>query len=487
VGDAMSPRLLSGSVAAAVSLCCPWGAPAAAGSAGSGGATIAWLLLGAAGLLLALWLLRARGNERIGAERDLRSSEERLKLALWGTGDELWDLDLRTHRLRRANPLPHVKVGSAEEIGDARAMTASVHTDDLPVFEQAIRDLLRGDSDHLDFAYRAETIDGGWCWLRTRGRVVACDSEGRATRVAGTVSDISELREQQLALERMNHELEARVIERTQALSAANLELEDLLQRLTLTQDQLVEQEKMAALGGLVAGVAHEINTPLGIGVTAASHLASASQQAGDALTEKRLTRAGLEGYLRLAQESAQLILRNLERADKLVKSFKQVAVDQATDERRRFDLAEYLDEVVTSLRPALRRARHDVNVQVEGSIELDTLPGAIYQSLANLVQNSVIHGFGEHRAGHIRILARCEGDDCIIDYRDDGAGMADEVRRRVFEPFYTTRRGQGGSGLGMHIVYNLVTRALRGSISCESQPGQGCRFLLRFPRVMTD
>jgi PAS domain-containing protein len=226
----------------------------------------ALLLVGAAGALLALWLLRSRGNERARAESELRSSEERLKLALWGTGDELWDLDLETHRLRRANPLPQVKVGPAEEIGDARSMTAAVHPEDLPGFEAAIRDLLRGESDHLDFVYRARTVDDGWCWLRTRGRVAARDDKGRATRMAGTVADMTELQAQQLAMERLNHELEERVVERTQALSAANGELEDLLQRLTLTQDHLVEQEKMAALGGLVAGVADEINTPLGIG-----------------------------------------------------------------------------------------------------------------------------------------------------------------------------------------------------------------------------
>jgi signal transduction histidine kinase len=477
--------VLSGSVGGVMLLASGPGVAAATGAPGGVAAISALILVGAAGVLLALWLLRSRGKERVRAERELRSSEERLKLALWGTGDELWDLDVTTHRLRRANPLPQVKVGPAEEVGDVRSMAGSVHPDDLPGFETAMRDLLRGDSDHLDFAYRAETVDGGWCWLRTRGRVVVRDAEGRATRVAGTVADITELQAQQLALERLNHELEERVVERTQALSAANGELEDLLQRLTLTQDQLVEQEKMAALGGLVAGVAHEINTPLGIGVTAASHLASASQRMAEALAEKRLTRSGLEDYARLAQESAQLILRNLERADKLVKSFKQVAVDQATDERRRFDLAEYLDEVVTSLRPALRRAHHEVDIEVDGHIALDTLPGALYQTLANLVQNSVIHGFAGRTAGRIRIHAHCEGADCIIDYRDDGAGMPEEVRRRVFEPFYTTRRGQGGSGLGMHIVYNLVTRALRGAISCESQPGQGCRFLLRFPRAL--
>ena len=440
---------------------------------------------GALLVVLALWLLWSRTRDRERAAATLRASEERLKLALWGTGDELWDLDLRNNSMRRANPLPHVRAGAVEEVGDVRALTESVHPDDLPAFEAASRAVIKGHSDHLDIAYRAATVDGGWCWLRSRGRVVARDAEGRALRLAGTVEDITQLREQQLELERINHALEERVAERTRAMQAANAELESALQQLTLTQDQLIEQEKMAAIGSLVAGVAHEINTPLGIGVTAASHLEAASRELQQRLGGGRLTRGELDGYVSLAADSAQLILRNLERADKLVKSFKQVAVDQASDERRRIALAGYLDEIVTSLRPALRKAQHAVELEVDPALVLDTLPGAIYQSLANLVQNSVIHGFAGRAGGSIRIAAHADGEDCVIDYRDDGAGMAEEIRRRVFEPFFTTRRGQGGSGLGMHIVYNLVTRALRGSIACESQPGQGARFLLRFPRVL--
>jgi ligand-binding sensor domain-containing protein/signal transduction histidine kinase len=445
------------------------------------------LVVGSGGLLLvvAAWLLRARARERVEAERQLRDSEERLKLALWGSGDELWDLDLRSHCLRRVNPLPHMRVGVDSEIGDARGMTDTVHADDRAEVDAAMRAVVRGSSDHLDVAYRAEGIDGRWYWLRTRGRVVARDRGGRALRLAGTVGDVSQLHEQQIALERINRELEKRVAERTQALTSTNSELESAVLALTRTQRQLVEQEKMAALGSLVAGIAHEINTPLGIGVTAASHLESASKEMRANLAEGRLTRAELDNYSRLALDGAQLILRNLQRADKLVKSFKQVAVDQTSDEQRRIDLAQYLEEIVTSLQPTLRRAKHRIETEVSGVVILDTLPGAIYQSIANLVQNSVIHGFAERSDGLIRIDARREGGDCVIDYRDDGCGMAEEVRRRVFEPFYTTRRGQGGSGLGMHIVYNLITQALRGSIVCESQPGAGARFLIRFPAIL--
>jgi signal transduction histidine kinase len=435
-------------------------------------------------LLAAGWLLWARSRERAQAADHLRDSEARLKLALWGTGDELWDLDLVGRRMRRENPLRHLQVVETEGESDPSAMVAAIHPDDRAAVDRAMRAVIRGDSEHLDVVYRARGKDDHWYWLRTRGRVVARDSRGRALRLAGTVGDVSELHEQQLALERINRELEQRVRERTRALSSANSELGSAIDQLTRTQDQLVEQEKMAALGSLVAGVAHEINTPLGIGVTAASHLQSAAAELRGKLAAGQLSRAELDAFTRTTADGAELILRNLERADKLVKSFKQVAVDQTSDQQRRIDLADYLDEIVTSLRPALKRGRHRVELEVDGAVILDTLPGPIYQILANLVQNSVVHGFGERSEGRIRIAARRDGSDCVIDYSDDGGGMQDEVRRRVFEPFYTTRRGHGGSGLGLHIVYNLVTQALKGSIACESRPGQGARFLVRFPAI---
>jgi ligand-binding sensor domain-containing protein/signal transduction histidine kinase len=444
------------------------------------------LLVAAAVLALSVgWLLWMRARERAQAADHLRESEARLKLALWGTGDELWDLDLAGHRMRRENPLRHLRVTAAGDGVDAAVLAEAIHPEDRAGFERAMRAVIRGDSDHLDSVYRAEGADGHWYWLRTRGRVVARDARGRALRVAGTVSDVSELHEQQVALERINRELEQRVRERTRALSSANSELGSAIEQLTRTQGQLVEREKMAALGSLVAGVAHEINTPLGIGVTAASHLQSAARELRSKLGSGQLSRVELDNFTRLTCDGAELILRNLERADKLVKSFKQVAVDQSSDQQRRIDLAEYLDEIVTSLRPALKRGRHRVEIEVDGAVILDTLPGPIYQSIANLVQNSLLHGFGERSEGLIRILARRDGGDCVIEYSDDGVGMDEETCRRVFEPFFTTRRGHGGSGLGMHIVYNLVTQALRGTISCRSRPGEGVLFRLSFPAIL--
>jgi ligand-binding sensor domain-containing protein/signal transduction histidine kinase len=443
------------------------------------------LALPLSGLLggVLLWLAWQRQRERARAQARLAASESRLKLALWGTGDELWDLDLRSNRLHRENPLPQIGASAASVVDNAAGLQDFIHPDDRPGFAAALRRLLRGEAEHFDAVARVRDAAGRWAWLRARGRVVERDARGHALRLTGTTSNISELKESEQALAAINRDLEQRVAERTEALSSANRELAESIAKLQSAQRQLVEQEKMAALGGLVAGVAHEINTPLGIGVTAASHLEQHTRRFRRGIEQGKVTRSALQEFIDVAEESADLILRNLHRADSLIKSFKQVAVDQSSEARRRIDLAGYVEEILTALRPSLRKSRHEVQVAIAPGIVIETLPGAIYQVLANLIGNSLLHGFaGRDGGGRIDIAASLGGDWVEIDYRDDGVGMDEEARRRVFEPFFTTRRGSGGSGLGMHIVYNLVTQALGGSIRCESAPGQGVRFVILLP-----
>ena len=263
----------------------------------------------------------------------------------------------------------------------------------------------------------------------------------------------------------------------------ANQALRDSLVMVRRTQSQLVESEKMASLGGLVAGVAHEINTPIGIGVTAASFLERKSRECRERFASGELKRSDLEGFLEDAGESTRMILSNLERAAALVRSFKQVAVDQTSEERRRFVLRSYLDDVLASLRPRLKRTSHTVTVRCPEGLEIDSFPGALAQVITNLLVNSLIHGFEEGVSGRIGFdLALDDEGWLLFGYFDDGRGMDEAVRTRIFEPFFTTARGQGGSGLGMHIVYNLVTRTLGGTIVCESAPGRGVRFTMRIP-----
>lgn len=263
---------------------------------------------------------------------------------------------------------------------------------------------------------------------------------------------------------------------------AANAQLEYTLHQLRSTQEQLVQSEKLASLGALVAGVAHEINTPVGVGVTAASTLAARAAQFRERYQADTMTRSDLERFVGVAEESTRILLSNLKRAADLIHSFKQVAVDQSSGERRRFSLAQYIEEIMASLTPQMRRFGHTVKVICPGNIEVDGYPGALAQIITNFVTNSLVHAYDAGQHGRIEISAS-ERDDMIqLTYRDDGRGMSAEDLARIFDPFFTTRRGSGGSGLGMHIVYNLVTQALRGKITASSTPGHGIDLCVSFP-----
>lgn len=242
-------------------------------------------------------------------------------------------------------------------------------------------------------------------------------------------------------------------------------------------------RDKMTALGVLVAGVAHEVNTPLGLTYTLITHL----QEHLTALTDKhragRLTATDAEKFLALAEETLRHATANLRKATELIESFKQVAVDQTCDARRTFDLETYLNEIVRSLTPALRKGHHQVEITVAGKIVFDSFPGALSQVVTNIVLNAVTHGFDGRSDGLIRIEAAQENSaHCRIRVVDNGKGIPAGVIARVFDPFFTTRRGQGGSGLGLHIAYNLVTQKLQGSIRCDSIDEQGTTITLVLP-----
>lgn len=272
----------------------------------------------------------------------------------------------------------------------------------------------------------------------------------------------------------------------------AESELVNSLHHLELTQRELVESEKMASLGGLVAGVAHEINTPVGITISAASFLQERAGELREALARSGAERAVIEEFLADAEESSRLVLANATRAANLVNSFKRVAVDRTSEERRSFDLRQYLEETLESLRPQLRCTPHRLVLECPAGIRVDGYPGALAQVIANLVLNALSHAFDSGQAGTIRIDAGLGRDEAgreddsrlVLRCSDDGRGIPDAIRGKVFEPFFTTRRGQGGSGLGLHLVYNIVSRTLDGSVRVESALGGGSSFIVEFPRV---
>jgi len=249
-------------------------------------------------------------------------------------------------------------------------------------------------------------------------------------------------------------------------------------------QRELVSKEKLAALGGLVAGIAHEINTPIGIGVTAASHASEAIRQINRLYSTGAMRKSDLEGFLASAQELNAMVEENLLRASELIKSFKAVAVDQTAEDNRDFFFQAYVQQVVTSLGPKLREWKNvDISLAgIDPKIQLQTSPGPISQILTNFIMNSLIHGFDQNQPGTITIAAKPVDDSLEIIYSDNGKGISPEDIKKIFDPFFTTKRAHGGSGLGMHLVYNIVTKKFSGDITCESQPGQGVTFRILLP-----
>ncbi|MGQ9370662.1 sensor histidine kinase [Azospirillum sp. ST 5-10] len=287
----------------------------------------------------------------------------------------------------------------------------------------------------------------------------------------------------QRRLVRVSDRLQAQLAAANEELERRRIEAETALIHLREAQDIIVRSERLASLGALVAGVAHEINTPVGIAVSCASHLSDATERLKDRVAQGQLGRADFGRYLATAGDTTALILANCERAAALINSFKQVAVDRASSERRRFKLGAYVQEVLTSLQPELRQTHHAVAVECPPGLEVDSYPGAISQILTNLVINALQHAFRDGRPGTMTV--RVAADDAgVVElvFADDGGGIAPEVLPHVFEPFFTTRRGEGGSGLGLHIVHNLVSGPLGGTITVASDPGHGATFALRFP-----
>ena len=279
---------------------------------------------------------------------------------------------------------------------------------------------------------------------------------------------IDKLVEEKNELIRFNEALEKQVKEKTEHLKQSN--------------EHLIQSEKMASLGQLVAGVAHEINTPVGIGVTASSHLVKSTKNILSAFENKKMSKSDLEKYLDTTVETSELILSHLMRTANLVKSFKMVSADQTSRKKRRFEVKSYIENIIQSLQPKLKKKSPQVTINCRVHIEIDSYPGVLAQIITNFIVNSLIHAFVEDKTGKITIDVEQGEDEIVITYSDDGTGMSEEAVGKIFDPFFTTKRGSGGTGLGMHIVYNSVTQILKGQIFCESVHGKGTKFILRIP-----
>lgn len=321
------------------------------------------------------------------------------------------------------------------------------------------------------------------------GRILLCQVSGRLFESFGeqmfifSALDITHQREIENEIRELNAELEERVRVRTLKLEQANAELAQALVSVKNMQNELIRSEKMAALGSLVAGVAHELNTPIGNSVTVASTLMEQTEAVLADERAGRLRRSIFDRYLENAAAGTELLLRTLKRASELVSSFKQVAVDQSSDQRRRFDLQNVLQEVAVTLAPICKKTPYKLMLDLAPDIELDSYPGPVGQIITNFVTNSLTHGFEGRASGTMQLTTRLQDREHVeIAFTDDGIGIPVENQKRVFDPFFTTKLGQGGSGLGMNIVYNLVTNVLGGKIELRSVPGEGTSFIVVLP-----
>ncbi len=269
---------------------------------------------------------------------------------------------------------------------------------------------------------------------------------------------------------KMNMDLEEKVNDRTK-------ELQENYNKLKETQEELVQAEKLSSLAEMVAGVAHEINTPIGMALTDVTHLCDETKELKELYGKNEMSEDDFNDFVNQVEESSNLITINLKKGANLVKSFKQVAVDQSSDEDRIFDLKEYVEEVLMTLNNVLKKTKHTVIVDIDKKLMINSNPGAFSQVITNFVMNSLIHGFENKKDGEIKISASIKNNVLTFIYKDNGKGMPQKAKEKIFDPFFTTKRHQGGSGLGMNIIYNIVTQKFGGTIKIKSEEGQGVEF----------
>lgn len=297
-----------------------------------------------------------------------------------------------------------------------------------------------------------------------------------------TSHDYMELQKTKQALNQLNLDLEERVIKRTEQLKSANQNLKELLDELQTTQGQLIEAEKLASLGALVAGVAHEVNTPIGITITTISMLSQDLEKLEKLFTQNLIKRSDLSNYFTSTKEEIHLAEVNLQRAVELIKSFKQVSTDQISEKRRSFNLKDYLEEIVMSLKPALHQTKLTTTINCPDNLIIDSYPGTLFQIFTIFIMNSMTHAYEPNEEGVLAINVKLLDGDIELAYSDTGKGISPENLKKIFDPFFTTARATKSTGLGLNIALNSVTKLLGGTLKCTSTLGEGSTFTITMP-----
>ena len=427
------------------------------------------------------YLILQRQHIKAEAFSQLQSKEQQLSFALWGSGDEVWNIDLSSGKLIRQNPLSEACYREEQSWDKGYDNSDYIHPDDAAKVTEAVNECLSGKNEVFQQTYRMKNKEGGWFWVLDKGKVTEYQ-DGKPMRLSGAIKNIDKLKKAEEKLAQINAELESRVKERTLVLQLTNKELTETVEELKNTQGQLVEAEKLASLGSMVAGISHEINTPLGVALTAVTHVDEGAKDLFNQVESNTLSEENYHAFKQEMSNGIELTLRNLRRASELITSFKQVSVDQSAENKREFYLRELLVDTIRMMHPKLKQKAHQIHLHCEQDFAMDSYPGALSQVLINLINNSIIHGFKHLSSGEINIAVKQEKEHMLICYQDNGCGIKKDDLSNIFAPFFTTNRSQGSTGLGMHISYNLITQKLLGTINVASSPGKGVEFSIKLP-----
>jgi PAS domain S-box-containing protein len=428
------------------------------------------------------WILRSQIRKLRISEASLRNTELKFSEIFKRSPVALSLVSLQHRRIDARNDACLDLFGYPRHSGGASSMQIDaalwVDAEQRKLFRAQLS--LHGSVDLFEAELRRTDGMSMTCLLSAR---IYDAGHGAEQMFIMSIQDISHQREIERQMQELNAQLEQRVAARTLSLAQSNTELEDALASLKKMQSELIRSEKLASLGSLVAGIAHELNTPIGNSVTLASTMQYETQRLQGEVSNGKLRRGSFDHFLEQMAFGTDILLRSLSRAADLIRSFKHVAVDQSSDMRRTFDLQLVLSEVILANAPLYQKTPFQMETTLEPGIMMDSFPGALGQVMTNLIANAITHGFEGLSHGSMRLtVARTLGDMVCLDFSDDGLGISEANLKKVFDPFFTTKLGQGGSGLGMNIVYNLVTEVLGGSIDISSELEHGTRIHIVLP-----
>ncbi|MBU2972285.1 tetratricopeptide repeat protein [Pseudoalteromonas sp. C2R02] len=414
--------------------------------------------------------------------QQVKLSEQRLNLALWGSGDILWDWDLKVGAIKRENLSKQSRLPTYINGNTIDSVKKYVHPDDFELLAARFNTHLTGKTEFFEASYRVLNKAGEWNWILDRGKVVERDSQNQAIRITGTQRDITLIKHQEIQLRELNDDLEDRVKERTIELESMNDQLKEIIQQLNVTQIHLVESEKNAAMGNMIAGLAHEINTPLGTAITTVSHLQHEASITLSHYKGQTLSKTQLSSFLDIVNHSSNLISKGVGRASGLVERFKQLSL-KVEEKAQTYPLYDLVKSSFGALKVTYPEQYDNTQLILNVKGDATTHLNSLTQVLFILMENSFTHG--QRNGLKIECSSEIDQEYITITYIDNGVGISIENEKSLFSPFFTTSRDQGLTGLGLHIAFNITSQVLGGSLSYFRPSNQGVGFKIKIKNIV--